>query len=92
MRRIPLILGLMLVAASTVHDCYQFLVTDDGVGYFASQPRRLLYVGGIALVGGLMALTFSRFSPIARRALRLTALGSYASCLTAFAAVFAARL
>lgn len=92
MRKIPLILGLMLVAALTVHDAYQFFVTDDGVGYFTSQPRRLLYVVGIAVVGGLLALAFSRFSPMTRRALRLTALGGFAACITAFLAIFATRL
>jgi hypothetical protein len=92
MRKIPLILGLMLVVALTVHDLYQFFVTDDGVGYFTAQPRRLLFVAGIALVGGLLAFAFSRFSPTARRTLRLTALGGFAACITLFLAVFATRL
>ena len=92
MRKIPLILGLMLLAGLTVHDTYQFFVTDDGVGYFTSQPHRLLYVAVIGVVGGVMALAFSRLSPVARRALRLVALGGFGACVTAFLAIFAARL
>ena len=92
MRRIPLILGLMLLAGLTVHDTYQFFVTDDGVGYFTSQPHRLLYVAVIGVAGGVMALALSRLSPVARRRLRLLALGGFAACLTAFLAIFATRL
>jgi hypothetical protein len=92
MQKIPLIPGLMLVAALTVHDACQFLVTDDGVGYFTSQPRRLLYVAGIALIGGLLALAFSWLIPMTRRALRLTALGSFAACIMVFLTIFASRL
>ena len=92
MRKISLILGLALLAVLTVWEAYDFLVTNDGVGYFTSNPRRLLYVVAIGVGGGLLALAFSRVSPVTRRALRLAALGGFAACVTAFLAVFATRL
>lgn len=92
MRQIALIVGQVLMAALTAVDLYQFLVADDGVGYFAARPRRLLFVGVIALVGGLFAFMLSRCSPLARRTLRLTALGGFAACITLCLALFAARL
>ena len=92
MRKIPLILGLTLLTILTVRDTYEFFMTDDGVGYFTSQPHRLLYVTIIGVVGGVLALAFSRLSPVARRTLRLVALGGFGMCITAFLAIFAARL
>ena len=92
MRKIPLILGLTLLAVLTVRDTYEFFVTDDGVGYFTSQPHRLFYVTIIGVVGGVLALAFSRLSPVARRAVRLLALGGFATCVTGLLAIFAARL
>ena len=92
MRKIPLILGLMLLVFLTIQDAYQFFVADDGVGYFTSQPSRLLYVAGIGVVGGIFALAFSRLSPVIRRTARLTTLGGFGACVTVFLAMFVARL
>ena len=92
MRKIPLILGLTLLAVLTVRDTYEFFGTDDGVGYFTSQPRRLLFVVFIGVTGGVLALALSRLSPVARRAFRLLALGEFATCVTGFLAIFAVRL
>jgi ABC-type Fe3+-siderophore transport system permease subunit len=82
---IPIILGFTLLAVLTIMDAYNFLVTDDGVRYFVSEPTRLFYVVAIALVGGGLALAFSRLSPITRRKLTLLTLGCFAACATGFA-------
>ena len=92
MRKLSLILGLMLLVVLIAWEAYDFLTTNDGVGYFTSHPLRLLYVVGIGVVGGILALAFSRLSPVARRTLRLTALGGFGACVTAFLAIFTARL
>ena len=62
MRKIPLILGFMLLAILTVWETYDFFATNDGIGYFTSKPQRLLYIVGIGGVGGVAALAFSRLS------------------------------
>ena len=92
MRILPLILGLALVAVLTGLEVYDFFVTNDGIGYFASHPRRLLYVAVIGIAGGLLALAFSRVSSVSRRVLRLVVLGGIGACVTAYLAVFSARL
>ena len=92
MRKIPLIIGLTLLAALTASETYEFFITNDGIGYFTSQPHRLLYIVGIGVVGGALALAFSRLSPVTRRTLRLAVLGGFGVCVTVFLATFAARL
>ena len=92
MRKLPLMLGLMLLAVLTVWEAYDFLVTNDGVGYFTLHPRRLLYVVAIGVGGGLLAFGFSRLAPLPRRALKLAALGGFAACVTVFLIILAMRL
>ena len=92
MRIIPLILGLAFVAVLSSLEVHDFFVTNDGISYFASHPRRLLYVAAIGIAGGLLALAFSRVSSVSRRVLKLAALGGFGACVTGYLAVFAARL
>jgi FtsH-binding integral membrane protein len=84
MRHLPLLLGLVVIVALTVHDLYQFFVTDAGVGYFSSEPRRLLYVVLLGVAGGIVASMISRFSPGSQRKLKLAVLGGFAAFLTCF--------
>lgn len=60
------------------------LVRDffDSIQYFSIEPRRLLYVLGLAIVGGLCALALARFSFDAQRRVQLCAWGAAASALT----------
>lgn len=88
MRRLLLVLGLALLAILTIWDIYDFFVTDEGVRYFTSHPRRLGFVAAIAICGGLLALIFSRFSFSYRRRLTLLAVGGVASASTAFLGYF----
>ncbi len=66
--------------AELIHEFY----ANDTLDYFASEPRRLLYVAGIAVAGGLLLLAFGRLSGPAQRSFRLFGWGTAASLLTAF--------
>jgi len=89
MRRVPLILGLVLITALMVHDVYEFFVTNNGVHYYLSEPRRLLYVMLLGVAGGVVAFGTSRLSPGSQRKLKLVGLGLFGSFLTGFLIVFA---
>ncbi|HOC57188.1 MAG TPA: hypothetical protein PKI20_16335 [Verrucomicrobiota bacterium] len=52
MRRIPLILGLMLITGMLIQDIYEFFVTNEGIHHFSSKPSRLLYVMLLGVAGG----------------------------------------
>lgn len=81
MRRLPLIFGLVLLTVLTIHDLYGFFVTDEGIRYFSSDPRRLTYVLLLGIVGGVIAVGISRLSPGSLRSLKLTALGTFGTVL-----------
>lgn len=57
-------------AAYVVHN----FVAEDGISYFSHAPYSLLTVAAIAIVGGLVALSFSVLSPRLRHAVELAAL------------------
>lgn len=88
MRRIPLILGLVLIAGMIAHEIYGFFVTNEGIGYFSSKPSRLLLVMLLGLVGGVVAFGISRLSPESQRGLKLIALGGFGSMLMAAVVFF----
>jgi hypothetical protein len=92
MRRLPLILGLALIVAMTVREVYDFFVTNAGIHYFSSEPRRLLYVLLLGAAGGVAAFMISRLSPNSQRALKLTALGAFGTFLIAVLGLFAYHL
>lgn len=89
MRRLPLILGLLLIVALTVHDVYAFFVTDEGIQYFSSAPRRLLYVVLLGVAGGIVAFMISRLSPASQRKLKLAALGGFGAFVICVVGLFA---
>lgn len=76
--------GFVLLAVLTGWEIYDFFVTNDGIRSFTSEPRRLLFVTGIALVGGGAVWAVGRLSTAAQRSLRLWALGGFATCVTCF--------
>ena len=88
MRRMPLILGLVLITGLIIHDIYEFFVTNEGIRYFSSEPRRLLYVMLLGVVGGIVAFGISRLSPTSQRSLKLTALGGFGIFLVGAIAFF----
>jgi hypothetical protein len=92
MRRLPLILGLTLIVAMTIWEVYDFFVTNEGVRYFLSEPRRLVAVLLLSLAGGAVAFGFSRLSPGSLRTLKLAALGTFGTVLLLALGLFAYSL
>jgi hypothetical protein len=92
MRRLPLILGLTLIVAMTVWEVYGFFVTNEGIRYFSSEPRRLVPVMLLGLAGGIVAFGISRLSPGSQRTLKLTALGTCGTVLLCGLGFFAYSL
>lgn len=81
MRRIALILGLVLITGLIIHDLYEFFVPNEGVRYFSSDPRRLVFVMLLGVAGGVVAVGLSRLSPGSQRTLRLAVLGTFGTVL-----------
>ena len=77
-------LGMILLASTAGVWLLVSLVRDffDSIQYYSTEPRRLLYVLGLAIVGGLGALALARLSRDAQRRVRLCAWGVAASALT----------
>lgn len=84
MKRFFFILGLLMIAALTVAEIYDFFVTNQGVDYFSSHPQRLFYVAGIAVLGGVIAFAYGRLSATWKRTTRLSVLAVMAVALTGF--------
>jgi hypothetical protein len=89
MRRIPLILGLVLITGLTIHDLYEFFVTNEGIRYFSSDPQRLIYVLLLGVAGAAIAIGISRLSPGSQRTLKLAALGTLGTILVGGSGLFA---
>lgn len=92
MKRWIIIIATALVGISLVVDMVREFFANETIQYFASQPHQLLYVAAIAIVGGFVALAFSRLSPRTQRNVCVFAWGAAASTLTAFIGYFGFRL
>jgi hypothetical protein len=89
MKKWSAITAIVVFAIFAVADLAHDFVMNDPIGYFSTEPHRLLYVAAIAIAGGLAALGFTRLSPRAQRHVRVFAWGAAASTLTAIAGYFA---
>ncbi len=89
MRHLPLLLGITLIVGMTIWEVSDFFVTNEGVRYFSSEPRRLVPVVLLGLAGGVVALVISRLSPRSQRTLKLAALGTFGALLLFTLALFA---
>jgi hypothetical protein len=76
----------------TIWEVYDFFVTNEGVRYLLSEPRRLVAVLLLSLVGGAVAFGFSRLSPGSLRTLKLAALGTFGTVLPLALGLFAYSL
>jgi hypothetical protein len=90
MKKWSIIIAAGLVAAWLVVDSVRDF--SEAIRHFSSQPHELLYVGGIAVLGGLAALGYNRLSPRTQRQFRVFAWGAAASTLNSFVGYFAFRL
>lgn len=75
----------------TVWEIYEFLVTNEGVRYFTSDPRRLLPVVFLGVAGGIVAFGVSRLSPRSQRILNLIALSIFGLFMLVVLGVFALK-
>jgi uncharacterized integral membrane protein len=69
----------LILAVLLVHD----FITSDPIHYFGEQPRQIILVAVIALVGGLVALAYYRLPSQWRDRVNICALALEAACLTA---------
>lgn len=81
-----ILVALVFLVAMTGWEFYGFVVEDQGLRYFASDPRRLLLPLVIGVVGGVLALGVSQFSPGIKRNWKLAVLGGVAVLQTALLA------
>jgi len=82
------IVAIALFAICAIVDIIHEIIADDAFHYFTAQPRRLVLVMIIGIVGGVAALIFDKLSSKAKRRVKLFVVGSAASCLTFFAGYF----
>jgi fluoride ion exporter CrcB/FEX len=78
----------ILAIADIVHDC----ITNDPVSYFSQQPRQLLVVVALGIVGGLVTFFWYRLSTHWQRRVKLIALGFTAGFATFAGAYFSLLL
>ncbi len=57
-------------------DAYEFVATNTGIDYFASQPRRLMLVMVIGVAGGIATLGLGRLSVKSQGRLKLATLAT----------------
>jgi hypothetical protein len=91
MKRWGVIAAVTAFTIFAVADLVYDFVTNDPIGYFSSEPHRLLYVAAIAIAGALAALGFYRLSPRAQRHVRVFAWGATASTMTVATGYFVFR-
>ena len=82
------ILAITVIAICAIADIVHELIANDAIHYFTAQPRRLVLVAIVGIVGGIAALIFDKLSSKAKRNVKLFVIGSAASCLTFFAGYF----
>src|SRR5205085_1610547 len=87
-----LILTVLLFAAMITWSLYDWVINDEGIRYFASQPTRLLIVAGLGLLGGIVAWGLSHLSNSVRRTLALLVVGVLATVVTGVLAVIVCRM
>lgn len=94
MRRLLLILVPSLFVAMIAWELYDFLVTNNGVRYYSSEPRRLVVVVLLSIAAGIVAFGISRLSPGSQRSLKLATLGTlgiFLLCALGLSACFLVR-
>ena len=69
----------IFAVADFVHDA----VTNDPIGYFRRDPGQLLYVAGIAIVGGLLTMGYHKLPSRTQRRVRMFGSGAIAIAATA---------
>ena len=92
MKRLPFILMIVFFAALIAAEVHDFLVTNEGISYFKSDWRRLLYVLVIGLMGGLGFGLFALFSKKMQARIKYLFSGFTAVCCICFTIYFLAEM
>jgi predicted small integral membrane protein len=61
------ILGVVVAAALLVWLTYRVFFTGEGQAYFSADPWKLLWVGLVALAGGVLSVVYRRMLAATRR-------------------------
>lgn len=77
MRHIPLILGLTILLGLSIVEIYDFLVVNEGIEFYSSQPVRIRYILGLGVAGGVCAIIIGRLSSDVQHRLKVMALGVF---------------
>ena len=88
MKKLGMITAVSALGVFAVLDLIRSFVVDDPIGYFRQEPSGLLYVAGIAVLGGLVVGGFYNLSARARRQAQIVGLGAVASGATAAVGYF----
>jgi len=82
MKRPGYIITVSLFAIFAIADIVHDFITNDPVSYFSQQPRQLLVVVAVAIVGGLVTFFLYRLSTHWQRRIKLIVLGFTAGFAT----------
>jgi len=82
LKRWSRIAAVTLLAAWIVVLAARDLFSHETIGYYSTQPLRLLYVAAVAVAIGLTVLAYNRLSPRTRRHIRIFTWGAGASTLS----------
>jgi hypothetical protein len=76
-----LVLGGGLIVVALLWCLYEFVVINDGIAYYASNPGRLLYAILAGLIAGAVAVGIGRMSPKAQHRLKVAGLATLGTVL-----------
>jgi hypothetical protein len=91
MKKRTAIAAIVAFAIFAAFDLVRDFVINDPLGYFSQQPKRLFYVAGMAITGGLVMQGFCKLPRRGQRYLRIFGLLTAASTTTAGLGYFASK-
>jgi len=92
MKRIVTVLLIAAFIVWAIWDAMHEFRANEKAKFYSSRPEHFLYVLGIAVFGGVVAVVFYRLSPSGQRRAKLFALGGVAAFLTTVLAYWLFRL
>jgi hypothetical protein len=72
------VIGWLAFLAWGVWSLYNWIYVEDGPAYFTDDPRRILWVGVISLIGGAIVFLFMKLPLATRRSLEIGLFGAMA--------------
>jgi len=81
-----------MVVAMFAWDIYDFLITNDGIRYYSSNPQRLVFPIFLGVVIGTIAFAISRLSTDTQRRVKVGSLATLGVLLSAALIYFAFQI